>query len=231
MQPMDEATATRDPQLDDDGARAAAASDEPQVDRLPGDSRWATAGWLASSLLLVVLVVGIWLRVGGDRAGADLGNAIIEGKRPAAPALPSEAVAEDSQLPDWYRVQDGVQVGGPDNQVLVVNWWASWCGPCREEAPILNDVAEEYDGRVTIVGMNPASEDLRSDAGDFAREYDLDFPLVRGDRAYNDAWGVNGYPETFVVGTDGRISSLINGPVDERTLRGLIEAELEEDRT
>lgn len=232
MHAMDEATATREPQLDEDrGDGPPPDSERPSDDARGGDSPWATAAWIASSLLLVVLVVGIWLRVSGDRAGAELGNAIIEGQRPAAPALPAEAVADGSELPDWYRVEDGRQVGGPHNQVLVVNWWASWCGPCREEAPILNEVAREYRGRVAIVGMNPASEDLHSDARGFARDHELDFPLVRGGRSYNDAWGVNGYPETFVVGTDGRISSFINGPVDERSLRGLLEAELAEDRT
>lgn len=197
----------------------------------PTGSRWATIAWIVSSILLVVLVVAIWLRVSGDRAGVDLSNAIIAGERPAAPALPTEPVTDSSELPDWYRASGGKQAAGAGNEVLLVNWWASWCAPCREEAPILREIAQDYDGRVTVVGLNPASEDLASDARQFAREYDLDFPLVRGDRSVNDAWGVDGYPETFVVGTDGRISSFVNGPVDEETIRGLLDAELAEDRS
>lgn len=183
-------------------------------------NRWATAAWLISCLLLIVLVVAIWLKVSGDRAGANLANAIIAGDRPVAPALPTDTVFEKG--PTTAAI--------PGDEILVVNWWASWCGPCRDEAPVLKEIADDYDGRVTVVGLNAGAQDLRRDARDFAEEFELDFPLVRGSRADEDAWGTGGFPETFVVGADGRISSFVNGPVDEETLRGLLDAELEEDR-
>jgi cytochrome c biogenesis protein CcmG/thiol:disulfide interchange protein DsbE len=205
------------------------------VPEAPGArNRWGTVAWIGASILLVVLVVGIWLRVNADRAGSNLANAIIAGERPAAPALPTDEIARDGApgLPDWYRATpDGHQRPNPDGEVLVVNWWASWCGPCRDEAPILRELADDYDGRVTVVGLDAGFEDLESDARAFVREHELDFPIVRGTRADHDAWGVRGYPETYVVGTDGRISSFINGPIDEQTLRGLLERELDEERT
>ena len=185
-----------------------------------GHSRLGTAAWIVSSLLLVVLVMGIWLKVSSDRSGANLANAIIAGKRPVAPELPTDTVFDDG--PTAARI--------PSDEILVVNWWASWCGPCKDEAPALNEIADDYDGRVTVVGLNTGAQDLRSAARRFAREYELEFPLVRGDRGDEDAWGVAGFPETFIVGTDGKISSFVNGPIDEETLRGLLDAELEEDR-
>ncbi len=221
-----------------DAPRTEATSDEaatppaPPTDPTPPTSnRWANLAWLVSSALLVVLVVAVWMRVNDGRQGADLANAIIQGDRPAAPALPTDPVTDSSQLPDWYAAAGDHQSATGDNQVLVVNWWASWCGPCKEEAPILQELAEDYDGRVTVVGLNAGAEDLESDARAFAREHEITFPLVRGTRQDKDAWGVRGYPETYVVGTDGRISSFINGPVDERSLRALVDAELDEDRT
>jgi thiol-disulfide isomerase/thioredoxin len=183
-------------------------------------NRWATVAWIVSSLLLVVLVVGVWLKVSGDRSGANLANAIIAGKRPVAPTLPTKTVFDDG--PTAAKI--------PDDEILVVNWWASWCGPCKDEAPALKEIADDYDGRVTVVGMNAGAQDLRRAARRFADEYKLDFPLVRGARADEDAWGTVGFPETYVVGTDGRISSFVNGPIDEETLRGLLDAELDEDR-
>jgi hypothetical protein len=54
----------------------------------------------------------------------------------------------------------------------------------------------------------------------------LRFPIVRGTRADKDAWGVGGYPETFVVGTDARIGAHVDGPIDVDTLRGAIDTEL-----
>lgn len=199
----------------------------------PARSRWSTIAWIGCSALLVALVVGIWLRVGADRAGANLGNAIIAGTRPVAPALPTTRLAgtHNPGLPGWYRTASGHQVAAPGAHVLVVNWWASWCGPCRDEAPTLRKVAHDYAGTVDVIGLNAGSKDLESDARDFARQYRLDFTIVRGDRADEDAWGVNGFPETFVVGTDGRISSFVNGPIDDETLRGLLDAELAEHRS
>jgi thiol-disulfide isomerase/thioredoxin len=196
-------------------------------------SRWSTVAWLGASLLLVVLVVAVWLRVGGERQSANLANAIIEGKRPAAPALPHAGIARDGApgLPGWYRAGTEHQRANARGEVLVVNWWASWCGPCEQEAPALREIAHDYDGRVTVVGLNAGSQDLESDARAFVRRHELDFSIVRGDRTDEDAWGVNGFPETFVVGTDGRISSYVNGPIDEETLRGLLDRELGEDRT
>ena len=188
----------------------------------PGGShgRLGTVAWIVSSLLLVVLVIGIWLKVSGDRSGANLANAIIAGDRPVAPTLPTGTVFDSGPTTDAI----------PTDEVLVVNWWASWCGPCKDEAPALNEIADDYDGRVTVVGMNAGAQDLESDARAFAREYELDFPLLRADRGDEDAWGTGGFPETYVVGTDGRISSFVNGPIDEETLRDLLDAELAEDR-
>jgi cytochrome c biogenesis protein CcmG/thiol:disulfide interchange protein DsbE len=225
----DAATATID--TPPDGDERAPDSDPAPEPPAPRGSRWATAAWIVSSLLLVALVFGFWLRVSSDRAGAELNASIIAGKRPAAPALPTSPVTKDSGLPDWYSASGDTQTAGPDNEVLVVNWWASWCRPCADEAPILEDIAQDYEGRVTIVGLNAGFEDLHSEAREFAKRYDVTFPLVRGSRVDRDTWGVKGYPETFIIGTDGKISSFINGPVDDRDLRGLLDRELDEDRT
>ncbi len=215
---MDDATATATAPAAPTATTTTTASDPTP----PGGShgRLGTAAWIVSSLLLVVLVVGIWLKVSGDRSGANLANAIIAGDRPDAPALTTETVFDSG--PTTAAI--------PTDEVLVVNWWASWCGPCREEAPALMEIADDYDGRVTVVGMNAGAQDLQSDARAFAREFDLDFPLLRADRGDEDAWGVGGFPETFIVGTDGRISSFVNGPIDEETLRSLLDAELDEQR-
>lgn len=205
--------------------------DAPHEPDAPAGSRWATIAWIVSSLLLVVLVVGMWLQVSGDRAGAELNASIIAGDRPVAPALPTTPVLDDSTLPDWYTVSGDTQAASAKNQVLVVNWWASWCAPCREEAPVLEAVAKDYEGRVTVVGLNAGSEDLHSKARAFATKYEITFPLVRGSRATKKQWGFTGFPETYIIGTDGRISSFINGQVEDRDLRGLLDRELAEDRT
>lgn len=194
---------------------------------------WSTVAWVGSSLLLVLLVVGVWSKVGSDRSGANLTSAIIAGDRPVAPALPDAGIPRDGApgLPAWYRAADGRQLQGPGNEVLVVNWWASWCGPCEDEAPVLREIAVDYAGRVTVVGLDAGAQDLESDARAFVKRHELEFPIIRGTRDDEVAWGVGGFPETYVVGTDGRISAFVNGPIDEEALRGLLDAELAQART
>jgi cytochrome c biogenesis protein CcmG/thiol:disulfide interchange protein DsbE len=91
---------------------------------------------------------------------------------------------------------------------------------------MLNDMAREYEGRATIVGVDAAAEDTETDARQFVREFELAFPIVRGSRSVKDEWGVRGYPETFLVDRHGRVVAHVNGPVDEETVRALIDGEL-----
>lgn len=94
----------------------------------------------------------------------------------------------------------------------VLNFWASWCEPCKDEAPMLNDAYRRYGDRVAFVGIN--IKDARSDALDFMDEYGIEYPNVRdeGSRIYAD-FGLTGQPETFFVDSDGRIAEHIPGPL------------------
>ncbi len=175
---------------------------------------------------IVVLVVSL----SGTDPGVRIGNAIADGQRPQAPGIPDRTLrgVPVELLPSWYkRTPDGMS--GASGKVLVVNFWASWCGPCREETPMLVAIGEEYAvNGVQVIGMNPANEDAERDARDFAREFSVNYPLVRVTGPEKAEWGVRGFPETFIVGRDGRISARVNGPIDEATVVKLVERELEQ---
>lgn len=92
---------------------------------------------------------------------------------------------------------------------------------------MLLDVGDAYAGEgVHVVGMNPASEDAERDARAFVREFAVTYPIVRVRESEKDAWGVRGFPETFIVGRDGRIAAKVNGPIDEQSLVRLLDREL-----
>ncbi|MBC7461807.1 MAG: TlpA family protein disulfide reductase [Thermoleophilia bacterium] len=197
-------------------------------------SRWGTIAWVTCSALIVVLVAGFWLRVNDERSGTNLIGQIADNKRPMAPALPTKQITGDGApgLPAWYRAsgsQQAASVAGA--QPIVLNWWASWCGPCVDEAPILREVYDDYKDRVTFVGLNAGNRDLNSDARNFVREHNFEFSIVRADKNDGDAWGVQRYPETFIIGTDGRLSAHVPGAVDDKELRALLDAELAKDRS
>jgi cytochrome c biogenesis protein CcmG/thiol:disulfide interchange protein DsbE len=105
-------------------------------------------------------------------------------------------------------------------QVVVLNFWASWCDPCREESPLLDRWHRKAiaAGTGTVLGVDVL--DVADDARDFVREYGLDYPMLRdGDGDVLGEYGVIAYPETFVIDRRGRIVASRRGPVDEAFMR------------
>lgn len=101
---------------------------------------------------------------------------------------------------------------------VLVNLWASWCPPCREEAPDLERFWRRYRDRgVTVLGIDV--QDNGDDALAFVREYGLTYPQLRsvGDER-SEAFGSTGVPESFLVDPRGRLALGWPGPVDERVL-------------
>lgn len=102
---------------------------------------------------------------------------------------------------------------------VLVNLWASWCEPCREEAPALERFHRRQKGRdVTVVGINV--QDNRDDALAFLDDYPTTYPQLRsvGDER-SAAFGSTGVPENFLVDPRGRLALIWRGPVDDRFLR------------
>jgi cytochrome c biogenesis protein CcmG/thiol:disulfide interchange protein DsbE len=99
---------------------------------------------------------------------------------------------------------------------VLVNLWASWCGPCRQEAPELEDFARRYRGRgVSVLGINV--QDNSDDALAFLRDHRVGYPQLRsiGDER-SAAFGSTGVPENFLVDPRGRLALIWRGPVDRR---------------
>jgi cytochrome c biogenesis protein CcmG, thiol:disulfide interchange protein DsbE len=135
---------------------------------------------------------------------------------------------ESSQLSDGSAVPalslpllDGGRASLADykGKVVVLNFWASWCEPCRDESPLLQRWHDRIkkDG-ASVLGVNVL--DVSDDARSFAAKYGLRYPLLRDKegRTLKD-FEVAGQPWTFVIGRDGRITAVRRGPVDERFMR------------
>jgi len=108
-------------------------------------------------------------------------------------------------------------------QIVIVNFWASWCLPCREEAPILQSVWERYRERgVTVVGI--AYLDSETEALAFLAEFNVTYPNGQDLRTeISNVYRIQGVPETFVIDRDGNIVEFIIAPVREGQLEAIIE--------
>jgi len=155
-------------------------------------------------LLAVGLVGGLIVLELATSGGED-------NERTAAPELPAEVLVEPRVTLDSLR-------GKP----AVVNFWASWCDPCREEADHLRRYSERARDRATVVGVNWTDE-LKG-ARAFVKEYRWRFPNLRdaegdiGNEWFQTTRNVAGLPVTYVLDSDGGIASVLRGPQTEAKL-------------
>jgi cytochrome c biogenesis protein CcmG/thiol:disulfide interchange protein DsbE len=100
---------------------------------------------------------------------------------------------------------------------VVVNIWASWCGPCRDEAPILAQAARTYGHRVQFLGVDIL--DTRGAATAFEQEFHIAYPSVFDPSGQiRNSLGFIGQPDTIFFGTDGSRIATLSGPLDQHLL-------------
>jgi cytochrome c biogenesis protein CcmG, thiol:disulfide interchange protein DsbE len=153
---------------------------------------------LAAQVLALALVTGLFALLVWKLATQDEGAApkLGRGETPVAPAFRLDRLDRPGKLSlAAYR-------GRP----VILNFWASWCIPCKEEAPLLESVWQRYRDRgLVVVGVD--INDLKSDARRFARENGMSYPLVYdglGEETTKD-YGLTGVPETFFVARNGKL--------------------------
>jgi thiol-disulfide isomerase/thioredoxin len=98
-----------------------------------------------------------------------------------------------------------------------VNFWASWCGPCQQETPLLASFYKARGGRVTIVGVD--SNDTTAKAIAFVRAKGVSYPIgVDPALVTADAYGVAAFPQTFFLDSAHRVVDRVFGPLTQATL-------------
>jgi cytochrome c biogenesis protein CcmG/thiol:disulfide interchange protein DsbE len=167
---------------------------------------------LAAALMTLALVVLLGYGVAQNEPDKTIDSAVAAGKRIPAPAL------------DLPRLDGGgrTSLASLRGKVVVVNFWASWCPPCRGESPVL----ERWHRRIatrggTVLGVDVL--DLDSDARAFVHRFGLTYPVVRdGDGGSRKAFDVFQQPDTIVIDRRGRIAAAVRGPVTDADLKRVL---------
>lgn len=175
---------------------------------------------LALGAVASLLGLLVW-RVVASQRGPDLVKAIRHGERPQAPAFVLPIIWQSGGT--WPRrlrpllTGDKLALASLRGYPVVLNFWASWCVPCKAEAPLLASSAEQHAGTVAFLGVDV--QDLSSDARRFLRRYHARYPSVHdnGGATY-DGYGLTGVPETYWLDARGRIVAHYAGQVSKTLL-------------
>ena len=161
------------------------------------------------ALLVIALLLGVFVKtVVAEGSARGLRDDVSSGRTPPAPRLELERL-------------DGkgtVSLDSLRGKAVVLNFWASWCEPCKEESPRLEQAWQRYrDSDVVVLGID--THDFKSDAQRFVERYELSYPMVqdKGGGAFK-RYGLVGLPETMFVDREGRIVAWVQGPLSEDEL-------------
>jgi thiol-disulfide isomerase/thioredoxin len=164
--------------------------------------------------ILPVLLLGV---VAAACAAVTAGAAFDYRPEASPVPLPAAGILQPATV-DEFEGMLVTERGKP----VVVNVWASWCGPCRVESPLLARAARSYGDRVAFIGVN--SRDDAGDARKFIDRYDLAYPHVFDTTGeIRNRLRLRGFPTTYIFGRDGSLRYLVVGGISEQELAARVD--------
>jgi len=139
---------------------------------------------------------------------------------------PCMAQSQMAMAPDFSRADmagTAVHLSDYRGKLVLLNFWASWCGPCRDEMPLFSRWQRQYGARgLQVIGVS--MDDDAASARKFLKQHPVSYPVVMGDAKFGESFGgVLGLPATYLINADGRIVARFEGEIDLKNVGARIQ--------
>lgn len=197
-----------------------------------------TIGLIGSAILLIAAIASTLLKTKEtEKPRVAVNQPQIAQQQPAQQA-PPPAEMSPAVLQANFKTLDGQtkKLADYSGKVVIVDLWATWCGPCRQEIPHLIEMAKTYKSKgVEVVGLtneNPSTDEQK--VKDFSKEFKINYPIGWADPQMQVGLmnGRNGIPQTIIIGRDGKVkkhfvgfNAMISVPQMKAALEEAIAAE------
>lgn len=181
------------------------------------------------SLIVVALIIGtmivITVKTNIDKTESD---EYFETKT-TVDSLEAENGFKQGNIPPDFELTtltgDVVKLSNYKGKKVILNFWASWCSPCRDEMPHMEKYYKKNKdlSNVEIIAVNMTTAERSGTAKRFVEEYQLTFPIpLDKNGVVMDIYNIDLLPMTYMINTDGTIAHQIKGPIDEKLLNKLV---------
>ena len=171
----------------------------------PTKSSWTSTqiGLIVSAIILLVALAFTFYH--GERPNPARSASTSNSAESSIPPLPENLMRASINLLDGQKAK----LADYSGKVLIVNLWATWCGPCRQEIPHLIEIAKEYKSKgVEVIGLTNENPDTDAEwVKKFSEAFNINYPIGWADQEMQDGLtqGRNSIPQTLIIGRDGKV--------------------------
>lgn len=169
---------------------------------------------------VVLIVAGIWL-ISSRTPLATFWGALIGETNLAQSSLVAEQAAPDFELKSLAG--ETIRLSDFKGKPVLLNFWATWCGPCRAEFPELQSAAVEYKDKVVIIGINMTTNDTPTQVPAFVAEFGVTFPIALDETGeVSRAYQITGLPTSVFIDRDGIASEVRLGAINKAYIEAIL---------